>query len=75
MRCKILRDFAFSTDGYTSQPATKGWVVDIPGNLVAGLEAAGYLTRETKDAGAAPENKMLKAPAPENKLRKNSGRR
>ena len=69
MRCTIKRDFAFSTDGLNSIQAREGETRDdIPGDLVAGLEAEGYLAVErVKDAGASAENKDAGA-APENKV-------
>lgn len=58
MQCTILRSLTFSRDGFTPEPAAAGGVADIPADLVAGLEAEGYVRRETKDAGPSPENKM-----------------
>lgn len=68
MLCKILRNFDYSENGFTRLHAEAGSEADIPADLVDGLEADGYLDsgREpaapTKDAGAAPENKMQAAP-------------
>lgn len=43
--CYILRDFGYSHDGFTEQRAIAGEVVGIPTELVAGLEAEGYLSQ------------------------------
>jgi len=63
MQCKIIRDFRFSRNGYSTEDAVAGSEVNIPDALVAGLEAEGYLS--TKMIKGASENKM--APPLKNK--------
>lgn len=59
-KCKILKDFPFSRDGFTTEKAVKGKDVDIPVNLVRGLEEDGFLSfdeREMKVIDGTPEEK------------------
>lgn len=43
--CFILRGFGYSHDGFTELHAVEGEVIGIPTDLVAGLEAEGYLSQ------------------------------
>lgn len=63
-----MKDFRFSRNGLTTEDAVKGQPVNVPENLVAGLERERFIaaTGEHKNAGASPENKMLGS-GPENK--------
>lgn len=44
--CRILRAFEYSRDGFTSQFAGAGELVNVPEHLVEGLEAEGYVKRQ-----------------------------
>lgn len=55
MLCKILKPFALSTNGLTSKQAVKGTTINVPDDLVEGLQAAGYLTPAKANATPTPE--------------------
>lgn len=50
MLVKVIRDFAFSRDGFRTELAKAGSEVDIPDRLVAGLTAEGFLAQEPESA-------------------------
>lgn len=70
MLCDILKPFPYSLTGTDRHLAVRGGQVDIPGALVPGLAAEGFVRPvsgpEAKALSGAPENKAIFA-APENK--------
>lgn len=53
--CFVLKAFNYSHDGFTERQAAEGEVVDIPSDLIAGLEAEGYVSRgEPEPPAPAP---------------------
>lgn len=59
MICTVLKGFALSRDGVTSEWAGKGERVDIPNEMVAGLVKEKFIGEASDLKAAAPENKAL----------------
>ncbi|MCF1502189.1 hypothetical protein L0F51_00220 [Afifella sp. H1R] len=60
MLCKVLKDFPFSRDGFTTVSAKAGTSPDVPDRLVAGLRREGYLSCVgDKSLDATAENKAV----------------
>lgn len=68
---KVLKRCSWSPDGIKTFSLAPGDDVpeEMPGEMVSGLKAAGYIGgRESKaEVNPVPENKMEKDPVPENK--------
>jgi len=66
--CIALKAFDLYRDGVTREPVQTNAKVDVPDNMVAGLETEKYVkvAGKTKAAVASPETKVIRA-APETK--------
>ena len=59
MICTVIKGFALSRDGVTSEWAGKGERVDIPNEMVAGLVKEKFIGEASDLKAAAHENKAL----------------
>ncbi|WP_420584908.1 hypothetical protein [Ruegeria sp.] len=63
MRCKILKSFPFTRDGFTMEEAVEGEFEDIPADLISGLEKEKMVQKAPSKAAKAKAN-----PAPDKKM-------
>ena len=54
MLCQILKPFVYSSDGVTPKQAVPGRPCIIPADLVAGLQADGYIRPKADEAKPEP---------------------